>query len=71
MITGKMAAIQRPTVIETSVRSALAVAEALGLEGFADEGPDHPDAGDLLAQHLVDGVEALLHAAGTRGSSAR
>ena len=33
-------------------------AEPLGLDRFADERPDHPDAGDLLAQHLVDGVEA-------------
>ncbi len=45
--------------------------EPLGLERFTHEGADHPNAGDLLPQHLVDGVEALLHRPGTRGSSAR
>ena len=36
-------------------------AEAPGLVGLADEGPHDAHAGDLLAQHLVDAVDALLH----------
>ncbi|MPM31102.1 hypothetical protein SDC9_77655 [bioreactor metagenome] len=35
--------------------------EPLGLVRFADEGADHPDAGDLLAQHPVEDVDPLLH----------
>src|SRR6185312_8840980 len=40
--------------------------EALGLIGLADERADHADAYDLLAQHAVDGVDALLHQAEQR-----
>ena len=36
-------------------------AEAVALLGLADEGPHHPHAGDLLPQHLVHAVDALLH----------
>ena len=35
--------------------------EAGRLTVLADERPDHPDPGDLLAQHPVDVVGALLH----------
>ena len=37
------------------------VAEALGFVGLADERAHDADAGDLLAQDLVDAVDALLH----------
>ena len=37
------------------------VVEALRLELLADEGADHPDAGDLLAHHQVDPVDPVLH----------
>ena len=39
---------------------------AVGLEGFADEGADDADAGDLFAQHTVDVVDLVLHAAEQR-----
>ena len=39
------------------------VAEALDLVGLAHERPHDAHAGDLLAQHLVDVVDALLHLA--------
>ena len=42
------------------------VAEPLRLGGFADEGAHHADAGDLLAEHAVDGVDAFLHLAELR-----
>ena len=65
-----MNAISRPARSDVAVRSSLAVAEARRLVRLADEGPHDPDAGDLLAQHLVDPVDALLHRAGTAGPSA-
>jgi hypothetical protein len=42
-----------------AVRSAFAVWKRL--RGHAQERPDHPHAGDLLAQHLVDPVDFVLH----------
>ena len=56
-----MKAISRPAWSEVSVRSSLARAEALRLVGLPDEGPHDPDAGDLLAQHPVHDVDAVLH----------
>src|SRR5690606_33299497 len=44
-------------------------AEASGLVGLSHEGPDHADAGDLLAQDLVDPVDLLLHHTETRHHS--
>ncbi len=44
-------------------------AEAPRLVRFADEGPHHPDARDLLTKHLVHPVEALLHHAELRDQS--
>jgi hypothetical protein len=41
-------------------------AEPAGLRGLADERADDPDAGQLLAQHAVDLVDALLHQAEQR-----
>ena len=35
--------------------------EAVDFERLPNERPHHPDAGELLAQRLVDGVDALLH----------
>ena len=43
-----------PIFSETSVRSLLASPNRAGLMGFADEGPDHADADDLLAEDAVD-----------------
>ena len=54
-------AIQRPVRTATSVSSSLARAKRAGLDGLADERPDHPDAGDLLAQDPVHPVDAGLH----------
>ena len=58
---GNMNAISRPARSDVAVSVVVGHAEALDLLGLADEGPHHPDAGDLLAQHLVDAVDALLH----------
>ena len=68
---GNMNAISRPARSDVTVRSSLAAPKRVGLVGLADEGPHDAHAGDLLAQHLVDPVDALLHHAGTAGSSAR
>ena len=62
-------ASQRPARTATSVRSSLASREARGLVRLADEGADHADAGDLLAQHPVDLVDALLHQPEARAPS--
>ncbi len=61
MTIGNISAISRPARSAVSVRSALARRSARRLVRLADEGPHHPDAGDLLAQHPVDLVDALLH----------
>ncbi len=58
---GNMNAISRPARSEVVGEVVVGAAEALGLVGLAHEGPHHADAGDLLAQHLVDAVDALLH----------
>ena len=58
---GNMSAISRPARSEVVGELGVGVAEALGLLGLAHEGPHDPDAGDLLAQHLVHPVDALLH----------
>ena len=42
------------------------VPEPVGLERLAHERADHPDAGDLLAQHPVDRVDPLLDQAEVR-----
>ena len=63
MTDGNMNAIRRPTPSATLKRSSLAPAKRSALEGVADKGPDDPDAGDLLAQHLVDAVDPHLHEA--------
>ena len=53
--------MSRPARSEVIGEVVVGVAEALGLVGLADERPHDADAGDLLAQHLVDAVDALLH----------
>ena len=70
MTVGNMNAMQ-PAGRERRVGEVVVgVAEALGLVGLADEGAHDAHAGDLLAQHLVHAVDALLHLAGTAGPSA-
>ena len=71
MTVGNISAISRPTASDTSVSSVLALAEAVLLVLVADEGADHPDAGDLLAQHPVHRVDAHLHRAEQRPHPAR
>ena len=58
---GNMNAMSRPARSEVSVRSVVGAVEALGLLGLAHEGPHDAHAGDLLAQHPVHAVDALLH----------
>lgn len=65
-----MNAISLPTRSETSVSSWLAPHEAFLLVAVLHEGADHPDAGDLLAQHPVDRVDLRLHAAELRSQPA-
>ncbi|GMA89382.1 hypothetical protein GCM10025868_46320 [Angustibacter aerolatus] len=48
---GNISAVSRPTAVAVSVRLAVDPREPLPLERLAHEGPHHPDAGDLLAQH--------------------
>ena len=59
MTIGKTSAISRPTARAAPVSSALASAKRGLLVVLTDERPDHPDAGDLLAQHAVDPVDRL------------
>ena len=63
---GNMKAIRRPTPRPTTKRSSFAAAKRSPLEVVADEGADNAHAGDLLAQHLVDPVDAELHRAEQR-----
>ena len=58
---GKIDDISRPALRATVGDAVVGVLEALGLLRLADERPHHPDAGDLLAEHPVDLVDALLH----------
>ena len=58
---GNIDDISRPARSETSVRSCVGLAEALLLLRLAHERAHDADAGDLLAQHAVDLVDALLH----------
>ena len=71
MTVGNISAISRPTASDTSVSSVLASPNRSLLVLVADERPDDPDAGDLLAHHPVDPVDALLHAAEQRAHPAR
>ena len=61
LTVGNIDDISRPARSDTSVRSALASSNRRALLRLAHERPHHPDAGDLLAQHPVDLVDALLH----------
>ena len=62
LTVGNIIAIRRPPRSDVAVSSSLACLEAGGLLRLADERPHDAQAGDLLAQHAVDGVDALLHA---------
>ena len=66
---GNISAISRPAPSETSVSSVLAPANRCLLVAVADEGADHPDAGDLLAHHPVDRVDARPAWCGTAAAS--
>ncbi len=61
MTVGNMTAMSRPARSDVVRELVVGRGETLGLLGLAHEGPHHPDAGDLLAQHPVDLVDALLH----------
>ena len=67
---GNMNAMSRPARSEVIGELVVRVREALGFVGLADERPHDPDAGDLLAQHLVDAVDPLLHLLELRAPSA-
>ena len=58
---GNIAAIQRPVRTATSVSSSLASPKRAVSSRLADEGADDADAGDLLAQDPVHGVDPHLH----------
>ena len=58
--SGNIAAIHRPARTDHRGEVVVGLGEPLGLVGLADERTDHPDAGDLLAEHPVDVVEPLL-----------
>ena len=58
---GNMNAMSRPARSEVIVSSSFASANRVGLVGLADERAHDAHAGDLLAQHRVDLVDALLH----------
>ena len=66
MTTGNISANRRPARSAVSVSSALAVAKRSASIALAHEGADDADAGELLAQDLVDRVDALLHRAEQR-----
>ena len=70
MTIGNMSAISRPATSEVPVSSSFTVPKRPRLLALADEGAHDPDAGDLLAQHLVDVVEPLLHHAELRDHAA-
>ena len=55
---GNISACSLPTCSAVAVRSSFAPCEARGLRRLAHERAHHPHAGDLLAQHAVDGVDA-------------
>ena len=66
VVTGSISACQRPAASAASDTARVGLREALPLEGLPGERPDHPDAGQLLAQHPVDAVDQPLHAAEDR-----
>ena len=55
---GNIVASQRPARTATVGEVVVGLGEPRGLVRLADERADHPDAGDLLAQHPVDRVDA-------------
>ena len=61
MTIGNISAISLPTPQRNREQLVVRGVEALPLVLVADERADDADAHDLLAQHLVDLVDALLH----------
>ena len=66
LISGNISTKRLPTFTRHAGELGVGVLEALGLVRFAHEGAHHADAGDLLAQHAVDAVDAVLHLAEER-----
>ena len=66
VVTGSISACQLPAVSDGIRQRGIGASEPVALKAFAGKRPDHPHAGQLVAQHPIDAVDQALHAAEQR-----